>query len=73
MNPSPEEGLFQLALAKPAGKQFAEAETLFRQSYQGMKEREAKIPEGNKPNLASAFQRLAPLYADWGKPEQAAE
>jgi hypothetical protein len=38
-----------------------------------MKEREAKIPEGHKPNLASAFRRLAPLYADWGKPERAAE
>ncbi len=54
-------------------KKYAEAEPLLVQGYEGMKEREAKIPPHAKVRLIEALERLVQLYDDWGKPEQAAE
>ena len=52
---------------------FADGEPLLLASYEGMKEREAKIPSAGKPRLTEALERIVQLYDAWGKQEQAAE
>jgi tetratricopeptide (TPR) repeat protein len=52
-------------------QKYAEAEPLLQQGYQGMKDREAKIPFPYKIRLTEALERLVELYDAWGKPEQA--
>jgi WD40 repeat protein/tetratricopeptide (TPR) repeat protein len=52
---------------------YAEAEPLLRQGYEGMKQREAKIPPLGKPRLREAVERLVQLYDEWGQPEKAAQ
>jgi tetratricopeptide (TPR) repeat protein len=52
--------------------QYAEAEPLLVQGYQGMKEREAKIPPRGKVRLTEALERLVRLYEDWNRPAEAA-
>jgi tetratricopeptide (TPR) repeat protein len=54
-------------------KKYAEAEPLLRQGYEGMKQREAKIPPLGKPRLRETVERLVQLYDDWGQPEKSAE
>lgn len=51
----------------------AEAEPLLRSGYEGMKEREAKIPPQGKPRLKEALQRLVQLCEETGRPEKAQE
>ena len=41
------------------------------QGYEGMKQREAKIPAQGKNRLTDALERLVQLYDAWGKPDQA--
>ena len=41
--------------------------------YQGMKERQSKIPAASQPRLTEALQRLIDLYTAWEKPEEAAK
>ena len=41
--------------------------------YEGMKQREAKIPPAGKPRLKETLQRLVQLYEETGRPAQAAE
>jgi tetratricopeptide (TPR) repeat protein len=53
-------------------KNYAEAERLLLAGYEGMKQREAKIPTNAKKYLTEALERLVQLYDAWGKPEQAA-
>jgi tetratricopeptide (TPR) repeat protein len=53
-------------------KKYAEAEPLLRQGYEGMKQREAKIPPAGKPRLGEAVERLVQLYDDWEQPEKSA-
>jgi tetratricopeptide (TPR) repeat protein len=57
-------------------KKYTEAEPLLLQGYEGMKQREAKIPPQNKARLTEALERLVRLYqateqkdkaADWQK------
>jgi len=43
-------------------KKYAEAEPLLMQGYQGMKQREAKIPAQSKTRLTEALERLVRLY-----------
>ena len=52
---------------------YAEAEPLLLSGYEGMKQREDRIPTESKPRLKEALQRLARLYEGTGRPEQAAE
>jgi serine/threonine protein kinase len=54
-------------------KKYADAEPLLVQGYEGMKNREAKIPPHSRPYLTSALERLAWLYEAWGKPDEAAK
>jgi hypothetical protein len=52
-------------------KKYAEAEPLILSGYEGMKAREAGIPVPGKPRLTEAAERVAKLYAAWGKKEKA--
>jgi serine/threonine protein kinase/tetratricopeptide (TPR) repeat protein len=54
-------------------KKYADSEPLLLAGYEGMKEREAKIPPIGKFRLTEAIERLAQLYEAWGKLEKAAE
>jgi len=49
----------------------ADAEPLLVQGYQGMKSREAKMPDAARMHLAQALERLVQLYDAWGKSDQA--
>jgi serine/threonine protein kinase len=51
--------------------QYAKAELLLLQGYEGMKAREATIPVPDKPRLLEAAERVVKLYESWGRPEQA--
>jgi hypothetical protein len=54
-------------------KNYADAEPLLLAGYEGMKEREAKIPPKGTIFLTEALERIVQLYDAWGKPDQAAE
>lgn len=50
---------------------FADAEPLLLSGYEGMKQREAKIPEPAKARLVEALDRLVELYTAIQKPDEA--
>jgi serine/threonine protein kinase/tetratricopeptide (TPR) repeat protein len=52
-------------------RKYAEAEPLLVQGYEGMKQREAKMPAQHKVRLAEAVERLVRLYDAWGKRDEA--
>jgi tetratricopeptide (TPR) repeat protein len=52
-------------------KQFAAAEPLILQGYEGLRAREAQIPGPSNNVLTKAADRVVKLYEAWGKPEQA--
>jgi serine/threonine protein kinase/Tfp pilus assembly protein PilF len=52
-------------------KRYAEAEPLLVQGYEGMKQREARIPADRKVRMSETGERLIQLYDAWNKPEQA--
>ena len=55
-------------------KQYAAAEPLLVQGYEGMKQREAKMPPQAKDlRLREALERLVQLYGACGKKDKAAE
>ena len=54
-------------------KQYAEAEPLLVAGYEGMKEREDKIPAGARNALPDTLKRLVQLYDAWGQPDKAAQ
>ena len=54
-------------------KKYAEAEPLLLQGYDGMKQREDKIPPPGKVRLPEAGERLVQLYDAWGKKDKADE
>ena len=56
-------------------KNYAEAEPLLLQSYQGLQQRQASLPPYlNAPRrVTESLERLVQLYDAWGKPTQAAE
>jgi tetratricopeptide (TPR) repeat protein/tRNA A-37 threonylcarbamoyl transferase component Bud32 len=56
-----------------ARKQYAEAEPLLISGYNGLREREAKIPAANKPRLHEAAERLIRFYEETAQPDKAAE
>ncbi|HLN27317.1 MAG TPA: tetratricopeptide repeat protein [Gemmataceae bacterium] len=54
-------------------KKYADAESLLLAGYEGMKQREARIPSSNKLHLAEVMERLVQLYDTWGKKDKASE
>jgi tetratricopeptide (TPR) repeat protein len=52
-------------------KKYADAEPLLRSGYEGLKQREAKIPSQDKGRLNKALERLVQLYEAWGKKDKA--
>ncbi len=56
-------------------KNYAEAEPLLLQSYQGLQQRQASLPPilTAPRRITEALERLVQLYDAWGKPAQAAE
>jgi tetratricopeptide (TPR) repeat protein len=52
-------------------KKYADAEPLLLSGYQGLKEREAKIPSQDKGRLTEALDRVVRLYEAWQKPDDA--
>ncbi len=54
-------------------KKYADAEPLLLQGYQGMKERQDKIPPQGKVRLTEALERLVQLYEATGKKDEAAK
>jgi serine/threonine protein kinase len=50
---------------------FAEAELLLRAGYEGMRDREVKIPASKKIYVTEAGERIVQLYEAWGKTEEA--
>ncbi|MBI1917140.1 MAG: tetratricopeptide repeat protein [Planctomycetes bacterium] len=54
-------------------KKYAAAEPLLLQGYEGMKQREAKMPPAARPRLPEAIERLVRLYDEWGKKAEAAK
>jgi hypothetical protein len=52
-------------------KKYAEAEPLLLKGYQGMKQREKKIPEQGKIRLPEAIDRLIELYTTTDRPDEA--
>jgi eukaryotic-like serine/threonine-protein kinase len=53
--------------------QYAAAEPLLIQGYEGMKAREAKIPVPGRAKLTEAGARIIELYDVWNKPEKVAQ
>jgi len=54
-------------------KKYAEAEPLLLSGYEGLKQREAKIPRPAKPRVREAMERLVQLYETTERPAPAAE
>ena len=54
-------------------KKYAEAEPLLLSGYEGMKQREDKIPATGKSRVKETLQRLVQLYESTGQSEKAAE
>jgi eukaryotic-like serine/threonine-protein kinase len=50
---------------------YSEAQPLIVPGYEGMKDREARIPYPDRPALREAAARVIRLYESWGKPDQA--
>jgi hypothetical protein len=53
-------------------KKYAEAEPLLLSGYEGMMQREEKIPSLGRPRLREALQRLVRLYEATSRPDHAA-
>lgn len=63
-----------LGAALAGERKYAEAESLLLSGYEGLKERESKIPKPFQVmRLREAVERIAGLYEAWGKPEKSAE
>ena len=54
-------------------KKYAEAEPFLLAGYQGLKDREAKIPANAQSETTDALERIIRLYDNWGKKNKADE
>ena len=52
-------------------RKYADAEPLLVSAYDGLKQREARLPAYDRRKVAETGARIAALYVAWGKPEQA--
>ena len=66
-------GMINLGLVEYRKKNYAEAESFLLSGYEGMKQREDKIPQQGKPRVRESVQRLVQLYEATDRLEQAAE
>jgi tetratricopeptide (TPR) repeat protein len=62
-----------LGLVLFAQKKYIEAEPLLVAGYQGMRDRESKIPAPERARLSEALKSIVMLYDDWGKKQEAGE
>jgi hypothetical protein len=62
----------QLGEALLGQQRYDDAEPLLRAGYEGLKQRQARIPPQGQVRLGEALQRLVQLYDAWGKPDEAA-
>ncbi|MDA1273017.1 MAG: serine/threonine-protein kinase [Verrucomicrobia bacterium] len=62
-----------LGAALSGQQRFAAAEPLLLEGYEGLKEREQRLPASNRVKIREAGERLVQLYEAWGKPAEAAE
>jgi tetratricopeptide (TPR) repeat protein len=60
-----------LGLSLLGQQKYAEAEPLLLSGYEGLKQREVKIPPPLKVRLTEALERLVQFYDAWGKKDQA--
>src|SRR5262249_11881503 len=56
-----------------AQKKYAEAEPLLREGYEGLRQRQDRIPDHGKARVTEALERLAQLYDAWDRPVDAAK
>jgi serine/threonine protein kinase/tetratricopeptide (TPR) repeat protein len=61
----------QLGWALVGQEKHAEAEPLLIGGYEGLKDREARIPAPARRNLAAAAGRIVPFYEAWGRADRA--
>jgi len=61
-----------LGAALAGQKKYTDAEPLLVQGYEGLKQREAKIPSDGKVRLTEALERLVGLYEAMGQKDKAA-
>jgi tetratricopeptide (TPR) repeat protein len=54
-------------------REYDEAESLLLAGYEGLKHHEDTIPEGDKPRITKALERLVKLYEAWGKKDKEAK
>src|SRR5262249_2359444 len=54
-------------------KKYIESESLLLAGYEGLKQREEKIPPQGKVRLIEALERVVQLYDAWGKKDKADE
>jgi len=50
-------------------KKYADAEPLLLSGYEGLKQREDKLPTAIRPRLQPAIRRLVRLYEETGRPD----
>jgi tetratricopeptide (TPR) repeat protein len=62
-----------LGLALLLQQKYAVAEPLLLQGYEGLRQREARIPATTFVRVTDVLEWLVQLYDGWGKPEQAAK
>jgi tetratricopeptide (TPR) repeat protein/tRNA A-37 threonylcarbamoyl transferase component Bud32 len=60
-----------LGAALAGQRKYAEAEPPLVAGYEGLLQREAKIPADTKSAVQQAGERIVQLYSDWGKPHEA--
>jgi serine/threonine protein kinase len=63
----------QLGAALAGKRRFAEAEPYLIQGYEGLRQREARLPAQAKKEIDVAAGRIVPFYEAWGKTDQAGE
>jgi Protein kinase domain/Tetratricopeptide repeat len=67
------EGRSLLGASLMGQKKYADAEPLLLSGYEGLKQREDKLPTAIRPRLQPAIRRLVRLYEETNRPDQAAE
>ena len=74
-HPETLKSLFELGVMYSEGtKDFASAEPLLLKAYEGLRRQRVESPSALRiPPLEQVGERIARLYEDWGKPQQAAE
>jgi hypothetical protein len=62
----------ELGAALAGQAKYAEAERMLVEGFEGLLDREERIPSRLKGELTAAGERIAPFYEAWGQPAAAA-